>query len=646
MGRGYGAEGVGMKPEAISWQRLAALFLAFFCAFFVAVSGSVVAVSQDQSSPTQPASATTTATSPQASSDTQQDQSGPSLTIRQTVRRVIVDVMVRDKDGKPVHGLTAGDFSIAEDRQPQRVLSFDSYDFEKPSISRGPNAPPLPPNVFVNVPAVPERGPLYVLLLDLVNTEPEDQMTARQQLLKFVASKPQGTRFAIYVVSDELYLAQGFTDDKDLLYAALDVKHPKSHVPRVFLNGRNFGRADPYTLVDVLTNIGRYLDGIPGRKNLIWLAGTFPVDVFPRADDPTDLQAEMKAETNALAQAQIALFPVNVRGVVVACEGCLTGAAPHGGMGGQSSSTMPSNGQSASTMGPIASTMRAAGQGTTLSRDQMTQEVLAQTTGGRAFYNTNDIAGALEEATEDGGNYYTMTYAPPSHEDDGKCHNITVRLDKPGNQISYRRSYCRVPLVSTAATESTENSGSSTLAVPIQAGDVLQGNMKHGAPMVHDLLFSAHVRTEGKIGLATSDQMSQLEEQAAFFRTNRRNRPVKALAPVKIQTYVIDYRVLDPKFAAQAGGSGKSATLEFAVAAFDKDGKVQNAIVNDGAPDTSRPSDGNKKGLYRARQMLVVPVNAVSIRVGVRDRSNDRMGTLEIPLPLKPEPATQASMAH
>src|SRR5579863_2347849 len=370
MGRGYGAEGVGMKPEAISWQRLAALFLAFFCAFFVAVSGSVVAVSQDQSSPTQPASATTTATSPQASSDTQQDQSGPSLTIRQTVRRVIVDVMVRDKDGKPVHGLTAGDFSIAEDRQPQRVLSFDSYDFEKPSISRGPNAPPLPPNVFVNVPAVPERGPLYVLLLDLVNTEPEDQMTARQQLLKFVASKPQGTRFAIYVVSDELYLAQGFTDDKDLLYAALDVKHPKSHVPRVFLNGRNFGRADPYTLVDVLTNIGRYLDGIPGRKNLIWLAGTFPVDVFPRADDPTDLQAEMKAETNALAQAQIALFPVNVRGVVVACEGCLTGAAPHGGMGGQSSSLMPSNGQSASTMGPIAGTMRVAGQGTTLSRDQ------------------------------------------------------------------------------------------------------------------------------------------------------------------------------------------------------------------------------------------------------------------------------------
>jgi hypothetical protein len=119
----------------------------------------------------------------------------PTLTIRQTVRRVIVDVMVRDSDGKPVHGLTANDFSITEDKDPQHILSFDVYDFDKASISRAPNAPPLPPNVFENIPKVPERGPLYVMLLDLVNTEMADQMMARQQVLKFIKSKPAGTRF-------------------------------------------------------------------------------------------------------------------------------------------------------------------------------------------------------------------------------------------------------------------------------------------------------------------------------------------------------------------------------------------------------------------------------------------------------------------
>src|ERR1017187_9575735 len=80
------------------------------------------------------------------------DAQSPTLTIRQTVRRVVVDVMVRDANGKPVHGLTASDFSVTEDKEPQRVLSFAVYDFDKASISRAPNDPPLPPNVFENLP--------------------------------------------------------------------------------------------------------------------------------------------------------------------------------------------------------------------------------------------------------------------------------------------------------------------------------------------------------------------------------------------------------------------------------------------------------------------------------------------------------------
>jgi len=52
-------------------------------------------------------------------------------------------------------------------------------------------------------------------------------MTARQQVLKFIKSKPAGTRFAVFITTDKLYLVQGFTEDKDLLYAALDPNRPK-----------------------------------------------------------------------------------------------------------------------------------------------------------------------------------------------------------------------------------------------------------------------------------------------------------------------------------------------------------------------------------------------------------------------------------
>jgi VWFA-related protein len=616
-----------MRGRMFSWSRLAVCFVAGLCAVSMAQDASPV--------PARP---------PEAAAQADADQaSAPTMTIRETVRRVIVDVMVRDSNGKPVHGLKADDFSIVEDKQPQRVLSFDVYDFDKQSISRGPNAPPLPPNVFVNLPAAPERGPLYVMLYDLVNTEKEDQMTARGQILKFIASKPAGTRFAIFVTTDKLYLVQGFTDDKDLLYAALDPKHPKHHVPRLFLMGRNSGYGDPYTAMDMLTHIGQYLDGFPGRKNLIWVAGRFDVALFPEEGNPVDLTSDIKAEINALAQAQVAVFPVDLRGVVVNPEGALTGARPNGGANNLSA---PTQGAAQSSTSPVAQGMQTAGSGSSLNTQYATEESVAQATGGRAFYSSNDVTDALEQATEEGANYYTLTYSPPSHDDNGKCHNIGVKLAgldtageklaKAGYQLSYRRSYCRVPLVS-SATEESGDAGAGTLAIPTQAGDLLQANIRPGAPMVHDLIFSAHLRTEGGVTVATPVQMEQLQEQAAFFRTQHRNRPLRPLAPVRIQTYGVDYRVLDPQLAALAARNGKAPTLEFAVAAFDDDGKVMNGIVNDAMPETAANASGNKTGLYRVHQSLVVPVGAKSIRVGVRDRSSDRLGTLEVQLPLAAE---------
>lgn len=142
-----------------------------------------------------------------------QRSSSDVLVLKKTVRRVLGDVVVRDLNGNAVHGLSARDCALSEDGKPQRVLSLDVHDLESPSISIPPNAPPLPPNTFVNIPTIPERGPLYVLLLDLVNTELEDQMTSRKQLLSFVDGKPAGSRLAIFVNSDRLYLLQGFTSD-------------------------------------------------------------------------------------------------------------------------------------------------------------------------------------------------------------------------------------------------------------------------------------------------------------------------------------------------------------------------------------------------------------------------------------------------
>jgi len=74
------------------------------------------------------------------------------------------------------------------------------------------------------------------------------------------------------------------------------------------------------------------------------------------------------------------------------------------------------------------------------------------------------------------------------------------------------------PLVSTTEEEEKGNPVTATVAVPLRAGDVLQGNIKPGAPMLHDLVFSVHLRTEGGVVTATPTQMVLLEEQSAFYR--------------------------------------------------------------------------------------------------------------------------------
>ena len=238
----------------------------------------------------------------QALPDSQKPDS--ALIIRQNVRRVIVDVVVSDSDGKPVSGLTAADFSISEDGKPQKTRSFDVHDFDVISDSLPQFPRSLPTNTFVNVPSGPERGPLYVLLLDLIDMGIDDQPRAREQLLKFIRSKPLGTRFAIFVLSDGLYLAQGFTEDRNVLADVLDPKNPHSHIPRIFLSADNY---QPYfSGPRALIQIAKFLADLPGHKNVIWLSASFPSSVMPSSDPATEVlnaSDEIKEATDALARA-------------------------------------------------------------------------------------------------------------------------------------------------------------------------------------------------------------------------------------------------------------------------------------------------------------------------------------------------------
>ena len=569
-----------------------------------------------------------------------------TLTFHTSVRRVVVDVVVRDSNNKPVRGLKASDFLVAEDGHPQSVLSFDAYSLDTPSIALPPNAPHQPPNHFVNIPPIPEHGPLYVILYDLTNIERDDQLDARRQVMKFIKNMPEGERMAIFVRSDGLYLVQGFTADKAVLYAALDPQNPKPHVPKVFMMGKNLGYGDPASMINVLTQVSQFLEGIPGHKNLIWLAGTFPLALAPRKEDPLEYADLIISEINVLTRAQIAVYPINVGGVPVNPPGQLTGARVHGGatnqvdQGGGGPGGAGTNSLTSGNPDPtgLLASMAAQSSGDSVLTDYDVQKSLAEATGGHAFYSTNDVTAALDDATDIGGNYYSLSYSPTNPNDDGGRRTIAVRVVQPGYKLSYRRFYFTTALRPAGQPASTEaKTAQGTSPGPVE--DALQPNMKHGAPMVHDLLFSAHIRADGIPAIATPEQMAQLATQPAYVSTHHRDKP---LAPIDLQKYLIDYRVTDLALKSMPAQNAKAPAFEFAAAAFDADSVMLNGTVSDATLDSATTPEASKTGVFRVRQQLEVPVKASWIRIGVRDKLTNRMGTLEVQLPLSPEAPSPA----
>lgn len=558
--------------------------------------------------------------------------------LRKNVRRVIVDVVVRDSSNQPVRGLLAKDFSISEDGTGQHITSFEAHQFDTPSISLPRDAPPLPPNVFVNVPKLPEHGPLYVILYDMVNMEMDDQASARQQVMKFLRTLPEGARFAVYVHSDGLHFVQGFTEDRDLIYAALDPKNPKPHVPMSFLYSRNFNRRDPVAMVSVLTHIGEFLEGIPGKKNLIWMAGTFPVTLYAHEGDPRDLEDDLRAELNALARAEVAVYPVSIRGVIVNPEGALNGAGPHTGVGGVAGGTPGPAGTVNSGVSPVTSSADS------VTDDNMMEEDIASATGGRAFYSDNGIKEMLDEAVTDGGNYYTLSYSPSNLNYDGSMRRIKVLLDQHGYHLAYRPSYFaddpdapKPHKKNSPDDDSPEEMEAKTQERPMFA------TLQHGAPLVHQLIFKARIHPEGLPRLATAEEMAKLAEQ----RPESRRKNPKALKPVTVQSYAIYYVVVASQIHVPQDGA---IPLEFAAVAYDANGFIANAVVENVVDDSSTnpfagvqatvPEDweASSQKVYRAMQELTIPVNATTLRLAVRDTSTDRLGAMEIPLPLAPEP--------
>lgn len=368
---------------------------------------------------------------------------GTTTVIRSNTRLVQLSVVVRDKAGKPVTNLTRGDFAIYDEGRPQRVAFFGN---EAPSVP-APVAPGhLPPNFFTNRFDLKGQDPgqVTVVLFDALNTSFEDQARVRGQVIRFLQTISPHDHVALYGLSNQLVVLQDFTQDATALLeavrhftprelAAFDASHPgEFDVPALHsdpswmmfqarVNEANQEISDQNKAnrveltVSAIEAIATHVAGVPGRKNLVWISGGFPVQIglgVIAPDRDTRLLSPNDA-AKALSSVSMAIYPIDAHSIETGM-----GSPGHGGLD-DSFFVRQSN------------------------RDSF--RLLADATGGKAYYGTNDIVDAARKAFEDGRYAYTLGFYPDHGKWDGKYRKIKVTLKTPEAQVRYRKGYFAYP---------------------------------------------------------------------------------------------------------------------------------------------------------------------------------------------------------
>lgn len=536
-------------------------------------------------------------------------------TIRSKVNVVLVDVVVTKGKSEPVPALQQKDFEIKEDGQRQTISFFEEH---KASAPAPVNSPPLPANVFANNQIITAPDSVNVLLLDWLNTQPQDQPYVREQIIRYLKSMPAGTRMAIFTLGTRLHLVQGFTSDTSGLLAAVDndkegAKAQTSPLlPTAQQNAADQGIVDLMIMnqaapsavdavrqemaasagsqIDARINItfralqqlARYLSTIPGRKNVIWFSGSFPVSIFPDAGMPRQYKSEVRRTADEFTADQVAIYTVAAVGLV---------------------------GEAAfdPTMGSTRRSQRVDLRGSNPDgfANQIAMETLAKDTGGHAFYDTNGLADAVSHAVDDGTHYYTLTYTPTDTKMDGKYRHIEVKVAGGKYKLDYRRGYY------------ASDANAELLADRTPEGDPLLPLMTFGMPDYAQIFYKVKVQP-------ASPQPGPGAGRAGS------NAGLKG----PVTRYSVDFGIAAQNLRLEVSPDGmRRGHIEVMVVAYDRDGKPLNltsAKYGVALPPRAY-EDALREGL-QVHSEIDVPNGEVSLRTGIFDLNAHNAGTLGIEL--------------
>ena len=360
-------------------------------------------------------------------------------TFRTNTRLSVQTVTVKDKDGKSVEGLTAKDFVVTEDGESQSIAFVEFQRLPPPRTSTqvslgdaAPDAPaPTPPPAKPGADSVTEvkiatgqpgdikyrNKRLIVLYFEMNALQPPDLLRAYNGAIKYVKSQmtPADLIAVMAHQGGAVRVRQDFTDNKEQLQEVIQTvvfgeDKDGDGIPDTLEEGTAFGQDDAeFSILNtdrqlsaLQTAVGM-LRPLPEQKSLVYFSSGLRLN-------GVDNQAQLRATTNAALRANVALFPVDARGLVA--------DAPLG------DATRRSPGGLAMFNGQQAGQQIAAFQ-----RSQDTLYSLAKDTGGKAMFDNNDLSTGIVQAAEAVTSYYILGFYSTHVALDGKFRRVKVTLN-------------------------------------------------------------------------------------------------------------------------------------------------------------------------------------------------------------------------
>lgn len=359
-----------------------------------------------------------------------------------------MNVVVRDRKGQLVRGLTREDFAVLEDNRPQTISTFDFEELDRPGApvppTTGaflsaeltpvrPGAPVAPPTARPVVDLQDRR--LMVLFFDLTSMAPEEVTRAVASAREYVTGRltPADT-LAVVALGTSLQVVQDFTSDRETLLAAFERLSPLEGT------GIDVAAADPgaaagaadafvpdetefliFTIdrrLDALRRLTEVLGGIEQKKAIIYFSSGL-------GSSGLDNQAALRSVIDRAIRANVSVYTADTRGLQAIVPGGEASQASARGVDAFSGRTL------------LAARERFAA-----AQDALT--TLAEDTGGRAFFDVNDLGEVFTQVVEDTTAYYLLGYTSTNPARDGRYRRIRVVLTRPNlkdARLEYRPGY-------------------------------------------------------------------------------------------------------------------------------------------------------------------------------------------------------------